>query len=94
VIDSIREVVDAVRNSGESPRNETGNELPPIAESSRIALEKALDEAFTKSGLPVRSCHPASFYDTLPFIKTIKKLIWLWPRLIILGARPIENDWV
>jgi D-alanyl-D-alanine carboxypeptidase len=52
VIDSIREVVDAVRNSGASPRNETGNELPPIAESSRIALEKALDEAFTKSGLP------------------------------------------
>lgn len=52
VIDSIREVVDAVRNSGGSPRNETGNELPPIAESSRIALEKALDEAFTKSGLP------------------------------------------
>jgi D-alanyl-D-alanine carboxypeptidase len=52
VIDSIREVVDAVRNSGASPRNETGNELPPIAESSRIALEKALDEAFSKSGLP------------------------------------------
>jgi pimeloyl-ACP methyl ester carboxylesterase len=52
VIDSIREVVDAVRISGALPRNETGNELPSIAESSRIALEKALDEAFTKSGLP------------------------------------------
>lgn len=32
--------------------NETSNELPAIAETSRIALEKALDEAFTKSGLP------------------------------------------
>jgi pimeloyl-ACP methyl ester carboxylesterase len=44
VIDAIRDVVDDVRNSGASPRNETDNELPPIAESSRIALEKALDE--------------------------------------------------
>jgi D-alanyl-D-alanine carboxypeptidase len=52
VIDSIREVVDAVRKPGASPRNETSVELPPIAESSRVALEKALDEAFTKSGLP------------------------------------------
>jgi hypothetical protein len=64
----------------------------PKARVSR--LKKALDEAFTKSGLPVRSCHPASFCDTLPFIKTIKRLIGLWPQLIIIGARPIENDWV
>jgi hypothetical protein len=30
--------------------------------------------------------HPAAFYGTLPSIKTMKKLIWLLPLLIILGA--------
>jgi hypothetical protein len=34
----------------------------------------------------VRSCHPAAFYRTLPSMKTMKRLIWLWPFLIILGA--------
>ena len=33
-----------------------------------------------------RACHPAAFYGTLPSIKTMKKLIWLLPLLIILGA--------
>ena len=32
------------------------------------------------------ACHPAAFYGTLPSIKTMKKLIWLLPLLIILGA--------
>src|SRR5262245_6434075 len=32
------------------------------------------------------ACHPAAFYCTLPSIKTMKKLIWLLPLLIILGA--------
>jgi D-alanyl-D-alanine carboxypeptidase len=53
VIDAIRDVVDAVRKeSGQLARNEKDTELSPIAESSRIALEKALDEGFAKSGLP------------------------------------------
>jgi len=53
VVDAIRQVVEAVRSgSHQVVRNETDTELLPIAESSRIALEKALDEAFTKSGLP------------------------------------------
>ena len=34
----------------------------------------------------IRSCHPAAFYRTLRSIKTMKKLIWLLPLLIILGA--------
>ena len=33
-----------------------------------------------------RACHPAAFYGTLLSIKTMKKLIWLLPLLIILGA--------
>ena len=46
------EVIEAVRSgSHQVARNETDAELSPIAESSRIALEKALDEGFTKSGL-------------------------------------------
>ena len=53
VIDAIREVVDAVRREkGQPAHNETDTELPLIDESSRIALEKALDEGFAKSGLP------------------------------------------
>jgi hypothetical protein len=32
------------------------------------------------------SCQPAAFSGILPSDKTIKKLIWLWPLLIILGA--------
>jgi D-alanyl-D-alanine carboxypeptidase len=53
VIDAIRHVIEAVRSgSHQVARNETDAELSPIAESSRIALEKALDEGFTKSGLP------------------------------------------
>jgi D-alanyl-D-alanine carboxypeptidase len=53
VVDAIRQVVEAVRSgSHQVAHNETDTELPPIAESSRIALEKALDEAFSKSGLP------------------------------------------
>jgi hypothetical protein len=32
------------------------------------------------------ACHPTAFYGTLPSIKTMKKLIWLLPLLIILGA--------
>ena len=53
VIDAIRHVIEAVRSgSHQVGRNETDAELSPIAERSRIALEKALDEGFTKSGLP------------------------------------------
>jgi D-alanyl-D-alanine carboxypeptidase len=53
VVDAIWQVVEAVRSgSHQVARNETDTELLPIAESSRIPLEKALDEAFTKSGLP------------------------------------------
>ena len=53
VIDAIRQVVGAVRSgSHQVARSETGIELPSITESSRIALEKALDDAFAKSGLP------------------------------------------
>jgi pimeloyl-ACP methyl ester carboxylesterase len=45
VIDAIRHVIEAVRSgSHQVARNETDAELSPIAESSRIALEKALDE--------------------------------------------------
>ena len=52
VIDAIRQVVDAVRSgSHQVAGNETDTELLPITESSRIPLEKALDEAFTISGL-------------------------------------------
>ena len=36
---------------GQVAGNETDTELLPITESSRIPLEKALDEAFTISGL-------------------------------------------
>ena len=44
--------VDAVRSgSHQVAGNETDTELLPITESSRIPLEKALDEAFTISGL-------------------------------------------
>jgi pimeloyl-ACP methyl ester carboxylesterase len=53
VIDAIRQVVGAVRSgSHQVARSETGIELPSITESSRIALEKALDDAFAKSCLP------------------------------------------
>jgi D-alanyl-D-alanine carboxypeptidase len=53
VIDGIWHVIEAVRSgSHQVARNETDAELSPIAESTRIALEKALDEGFTKSGLP------------------------------------------
>jgi len=52
VLDAIRQVVEAVRSgSHQVAGNETDTELLPITESSRIPLEKALDEAFTKSGL-------------------------------------------
>ena len=52
VVDAIRQVVDAVRSgSHQVAGNETDTELLPITESSRIPLEKALDEAFTISGL-------------------------------------------
>jgi len=35
----------------------------------------------------IRSCHPAVFYDTLPCMETMKKLIWLLlPLLIFLVA--------
>ena len=40
--------------------------------------------AISRSG--ERACHPAAFYGTLPSMKTMKKLIWLLPLLIILGA--------
>jgi len=33
-----------------------------------------------------KTCHAASFYGTLPSMKTMKKLIWVLPLLIILGA--------
>ena len=32
------------------------------------------------------ACHRAGFYGTLASIKTMKKLIWLLPQLIILGT--------
>src|SRR5882762_1165650 len=52
VVDAIRQVVEAVRSgSHQAADNETDTELLPITESSRIPLEKALDEAFTISGL-------------------------------------------
>ena len=52
MIDGIWHVIEAVRSgSHQVARNETDAELSPIAESTRIALEKALDEGFTKSGL-------------------------------------------
>ncbi|HEX3339194.1 MAG TPA: hypothetical protein VHT68_08480 [Pseudolabrys sp.] len=40
--------------------------------------------AISKSG--ERACHPAACYLTLSFMKTMKKLFWLLPFLIILGA--------
>jgi pimeloyl-ACP methyl ester carboxylesterase len=50
VTNVIRQVVEAVRSgSHQVARNRTEAELPSIAESSRIALEKALDEGFAKS---------------------------------------------
>jgi len=50
VINVIRQVVEAVRSgSHQVARNRTEAELPSIAESSRIALEKALNEGFAKS---------------------------------------------
>ena len=53
VIEAIRQVVDAVHSgSHHVARNETGTELPSITGSSRVGLEKALDDAFAKSGLP------------------------------------------
>jgi D-alanyl-D-alanine carboxypeptidase len=53
VIDAIRQVVEAVHaGNHQVGGNKTDAMLPSIAESSRIALEKALDEAFSKSGLP------------------------------------------
>jgi pimeloyl-ACP methyl ester carboxylesterase len=53
VVDAIRQVVEAVRTgSHQVTRNEADTELLPIAEGSRIALEKALDKGFAKSGLP------------------------------------------
>ena len=53
VVDAIREVVEAVRSGSHQTRhNKKDTELPPIAQSSRIALEKALEERFAKSGSP------------------------------------------
>ena len=53
VIDAIRQVVETVRSGNHQvARNQTDTGLPPIAKSSRIPLEKALDEGFAKSGLP------------------------------------------
>ncbi len=53
VVTAIRQVVEAVRNGSHQVAPAAKNTgLPPIAESSRIALEKGLDEGFAKSGLP------------------------------------------
>src|SRR5215475_3552175 len=53
VVDAIRRVVEAVRSGSHQTRhNKKDTELPPIAQSSRIALEKALEERFAKSGSP------------------------------------------
>ena len=51
VVDAIREVVEAVRSGSRQVRhNKKEPESPPIAESSRIALE-AFEDRFAKSGL-------------------------------------------
>ena len=34
---------------------------------------------------------PAAFYGTLPSMKTMKKLLWLLPLLIILGAMLVTS---
>jgi pimeloyl-ACP methyl ester carboxylesterase len=53
VVDAIRQVVDAVRSGSHQVRyNKKDAELPPIAESSRVALEKALEKRSAESGLP------------------------------------------
>ena len=53
VVDAIEQVVKAIRSgSHEVMPNKKDTELLPIAGNSRIALEKALDEGFAKSGLP------------------------------------------
>src|SRR5262245_61289469 len=53
VVDAIRQVVEAVRSGSHHVRhNKKDTGLPPIAESSRVALDKALEERFAKSGLP------------------------------------------
>jgi hypothetical protein len=53
VTNAIRQVVEAVRSeSHQLSRTNTEAKLPSIPDGSRFALEKALDAAFTKSGLP------------------------------------------
>jgi pimeloyl-ACP methyl ester carboxylesterase len=53
VVDAIRQVVEAVRSGSHQVRhNKKDTELPPIAESSRAALEKALEDRSAESGLP------------------------------------------
>ena len=53
VVDAIEQVVKAIRSgSHQVVPNKKDTDLLPIAENSRIALEKALDEGFAKSGLP------------------------------------------
>ena len=53
VVDAIEQVVKAIRSgSHQVVPNKKDTELLPIAGNSRIALEKALDEGFAKSGLP------------------------------------------
>jgi hypothetical protein len=55
-----------------------------IYDGSCNVIETHEQAAISKTG--ERACHPAAFYGTLPSIKTMKKLIWLLPLLIILGA--------
>ena len=53
VVDAIEQVVKAIRSgSHQVAPNKKDTELLPISGNSRIALEKALDEGFAKSGLP------------------------------------------
>jgi hypothetical protein len=43
-------------------------------------------QQYTLTKTRERACHLSTFYGTLPSMKTMKKLIWLMPQLIILGA--------
>jgi len=53
VVDAIREVVEGVRGgSHRTGHDKKDTALPPIAQTSRIVLEKAIDERFAKSGSP------------------------------------------
>jgi hypothetical protein len=54
--------------------------MPRATSSKRTSACRAI----SKSG--EQACHPAAFYGTLPSMKTMKKLLWLLPFLIILGA--------